>query len=106
MGEYPNGHWVFEDTGEKVAMNKPRPCGKCHRSFRGSDIGEADACLGELPGVKNACCGHGRREESYIMFDNGVTVRSFELCSILRKKIWTRHSKRRMRRRILRQRKG
>lgn len=37
----------------------------------------ADACLGLLPGVANACCGHGTRAESYIQFTNGVTVRGF-----------------------------
>lgn len=36
--------------------------------------GGPDACLGMLPGVANACCGHGTRE-GYIQFTNGVTLR-------------------------------
>ena len=33
-----------------------------------------DACLGTLPGVVDACCGHGIKE-AYIIFENGVTIR-------------------------------
>lgn len=33
-----------------------------------------DPCLGTLPGVSFACCGHGRTE-GYIMFDNGRIMR-------------------------------
>ena len=38
-----------------------------------------DACLGILPGVDNACCGHGVREKSYIRFSNGMVVKGFEV---------------------------
>lgn len=36
-----------------------------------------DPCIGELPGVKFACCGHGGNGAylGYIHFVNGVTVR-------------------------------
>jgi hypothetical protein len=33
-----------------------------------------DPCLGKLPGVKFACCGHGARE-GYMYFENEVIVR-------------------------------
>jgi hypothetical protein len=33
-----------------------------------------DPCLGTLPGVQYACCGHGL-ERGYIMFENGTIVR-------------------------------
>jgi len=33
-----------------------------------------DPCLGTLPGVKFACCGHGHTE-GYVMFRNGKVVR-------------------------------
>lgn len=42
--------------------------------------GQPDPCFGELPGVIEACCGHGGLhaergpEHPYIMFANGVTV--------------------------------
>lgn len=32
-----------------------------------------DPCLGVLPGVLAACCGHGKKQ-GYIYFENGVTV--------------------------------
>ncbi len=40
---------------------------------------KADECLTMLPGVENACCGHGNRNDSYIMFKNGVLVRGFDV---------------------------
>ena len=64
--------WVYSDTKEPVGA-VDGPCGKCG----GAD--DHDKCLGMLPGVVNACCGHGRREDSYIQFVNGVTVRGFIL---------------------------
>jgi hypothetical protein len=33
-----------------------------------------DPCIANLPGVKNACCGHGI-EPGYIQFENGITIR-------------------------------
>ena len=32
-----------------------------------------DACLGALPGVIAACCGHGVKE-GYILFENGISI--------------------------------
>ena len=31
---------------------------------------QCDACLGLLPGVKAACCGHGDRKSSYVIFND------------------------------------
>ena len=28
-----------------------------------------DGCLGTLPGIMNACCGHGDIDEAYVQFD-------------------------------------
>lgn len=49
--------WVYEDTEMKV--DDKRPCRRCGRvpTTEGHD-----ACLGKLPNVWSACCGHG--EES------------------------------------------
>lgn len=46
-----------------------RPCAKCGLSA--SEPGGPDPCLGRLPGVRNACCGHGV-QEPYIEFENGL----------------------------------
>lgn len=45
-------------------------CAHCHLTIT---PGEPDPCLGRLPGVRNACCGHGG--DGYIQFDNGATIR-------------------------------
>jgi len=33
-----------------------------------------DPCLGLLPGVVAACCGHGGKERGYLKFSNGVVL--------------------------------
>ncbi len=77
---WKNGEWLYEDTEEKSGFDGViRPCLKCGKIFNGSNIGKADPCLGELPGVDNACCGHGIREDSYIRFKNGVIIKGFEI---------------------------
>lgn len=62
-----NGRWTYVDDGQPTAGNR-RPCGHCG----GADTeGGHDACLGKLPGVRNACCGHGSIEESYVQLEDG-----------------------------------
>ncbi len=58
---FKNGKWVYEDTGKPVVDN--RPCPRCDKM---PTLEGYDACLGYMPGVKAACCGHGVGE-SYIM---------------------------------------
>lgn len=49
-----NGQWVYKDNEKPIDKN--RPCKKCERPPTKEGY---DACLGYLPGVKYACCGHG-----------------------------------------------
>jgi len=49
-----------------------RPCAAC--GLKRLRTGE-DPCLGHLPGVLNACCGHGV-EPGYIQFENFRVLRS------------------------------
>ncbi len=58
-----NGTWVYTDTGEPVAENKDRPCGHCKQPNRADGH---DACLGEIEGALNACCGHGDPRIAYV----------------------------------------
>lgn len=75
--EEKDGEFFYQDNGQPTAETwKDRPCGHC--GIYNTPEGH-DACLGELPGVMNACCGHGNIEESYIQFENGVIVRGFVL---------------------------
>ena len=73
-----NNEWVYEDdhTPAPASGGKVRPCKKCGTLFT-SGKEEVDPCLGTLPGVDKACCGHGIREASYIRFTNGTVIRGF-----------------------------
>lgn len=51
---YSDGGWLYADT--LTPADDSRPCAKC----AGYPTPEGyDACLGEIPGAKAACCGHG-----------------------------------------------
>lgn len=73
-----DNRWVYEDNHEDIPANggKIRPCKKCGALFPLGE-GEVDSCLGILPGVSNACCGHGIQSQSYVCFTNGVVLRGF-----------------------------
>lgn len=48
-----------------------RVCTKCGGDP--NDFGGHDPCIANLPGVRNACCGHGR-DDPYIEFEDGRVV--------------------------------
>lgn len=56
-------------------------CPACHK--RREKDGH-DPCLGKLPGVKFACCGHGGQGdcEGYIFFTNGKIIRFHKLIEV------------------------
>jgi len=65
-----NGVWLYKEDNTPISIKKP--CPKCNE-FK-LDNGN-DPCLGDLPGVVGACCGHGRKEQQgYILFENGVRI--------------------------------
>lgn len=67
--------WRYTDTGEPTAETwRTRPCGEC--GLYPTPEGH-DPCLGELPGVVSACCGHGQTKESWVRFETGVLLRGF-----------------------------
>jgi len=70
------GKWVYKDTGEDIPANGGvfRPCKRCGKLF---EYGP-DPCLGNLPGVDNACCGHGDSSHAYIRFTNGIIIEGFD----------------------------
>ena len=71
MHEAEPGVWVYSDTGQRVAENPERPCGHCGLPNRPDGH---DACLGELPGVMNACCGHGDQRDAYVQLQTRSTT--------------------------------
>ena len=74
---YEDGEWYYSDNSESAKETKRRECPACGKMPTKEGH---DACLGTLPGVKHACCGHGV-EEGYIMFENGVVIR-FDNCTV------------------------
>lgn len=71
-GYYNDGkNWRYIDNKEIVNAASERPCKKCgHMPTSDGD----DYCIANLPGVMNACCGHGTAE-GYVQFTNGVIIR-------------------------------
>jgi len=63
--------WFYVDTQTPTAGFE-RPCGHCGK--KNTDEGH-DACLGTLPGVMNACCGHGKAREAYVQFPPECVLR-------------------------------
>ncbi len=51
---YINKQWIYEDTKQPIDTN--RACSHCGRQ---PTIEGYDACIGHVPGVESACCGHG-----------------------------------------------
>lgn len=66
-----DGIWIYCDTKEPTAGNR-KNCGFCSKE----DTSEGhDGCIGTLPQVMNACCGHGIPNDAYVQFDNGKIIR-------------------------------
>ncbi len=89
----PKG-WVYTDTGEPTIGNE-RPCGFC--TLENTPEGH-DGCLGTLPGVINACCGHGNDSEAYIQYPDKNIIRGKSamntILNLLKPKIMSRFLKR------------
>lgn len=59
---YQNNEWLYLDS--KQSITNERPCIKCGKMPTPE---EYDACLGYIPNVIHACCGHGV-EDKYIIY--------------------------------------
>ena len=68
--EYSNNQWVYSDTKEPT-VNNERNCGYCGKQ---STKEGHDGCLGTLPGVMNACCGHGQISQMYVQLLDGTVI--------------------------------
>jgi len=71
---FNKGEWFYADSGAPTAGNE-RKCGHCGKE--NSKEGH-DGCLGTLPGVMNACCGHGVIDEAYIQLSPEKCLRGEE----------------------------
>ena len=90
--ELVNNIWVYSDAKESTESTyKNTPCGQCGKSYTSEGH---DGCLGTLPGLMNACCGHGSIEETYIQFLDGVCIRGADakiIIDILKDYIEVKH---------------
>ncbi len=59
--------WRYTD-GVEVTKDPARACGHCGLAVTAEGH---DGCLGEVPGVVNACCGHGVESEAYVVLAAG-----------------------------------
>lgn len=67
-----DGVWRYADTLEPTASTwRFRPCGHCGQP---STLEGHDACVGTLPEITNACCGHGQTTAAYVQFDDGSWI--------------------------------
>ncbi len=78
-----NDRWQFADSG-KPTVGSQRPCGRCseHLTAEGHD-----ACLGMLPGVENACCGHGVIGDAYVWMSDGRRLQGRDAITLMGKLI-------------------
>jgi hypothetical protein len=76
--EWDGTRWLFSDDKTPVPGygGQFRPCKKCGAVMNDH---EADKCLGQLPGVRNACCGHGVPSQAYISFHSGLIIEGFSV---------------------------
>ena len=61
---YFKNKWVYKD--DMKPLDEHRPCRRCERPPTKDGH---DACLGEIPGITSACCGHGVEEPFVIKAD-------------------------------------
>lgn len=59
--------WFYMDDDK--AADQDRPCPRCGRMPTKEGY---DACLGYIPGVVSACCGHGVCEPFILYQDDGI----------------------------------
>ena len=79
-----NNVHTYADTGEEVKFfpngcinAEQRQCPHCNLTQSDG----IDPCLGRLPGVRAACCGHGVKD-GYIAFTNhtSIKIKIFSIC--------------------------
>ena len=71
---FADGRWRWAATGRFLIMGahaSDPPCTVCH--LPPTPEGH-DPCLGTLPGVTSACCGHGGVVEGYRVYEDGTRV--------------------------------
>lgn len=66
------GVWYYQSDGVPVDDDLDRPCARCGRPPSPEGY---DACMGYVPGVSSACCGHGEGPGFVIWRDGAMFSR-------------------------------
>ena len=79
FAEDPDGCWAPRNAKGQFISLKDLRCTECGKK---STKEGHDPCLGKLPGVINACCGHNKKGHNkdgtgYIMFENGMYIEGY-----------------------------
>lgn len=72
MEEFIKDTWIYSNNKQPVSSDKNRFCGHCGKSQTKEGH---DGCIGTLPNVMNACCGHGTIDEAFVQYYNGKIIR-------------------------------
>ena len=79
--EFVNGECIYSDTKKSTVDTwQDRSCGRCGKHFTKEGH---DACLGTLPGIMNACCGHGDSRDAYVQFLDRFSIHGEDAIAIL-----------------------
>ena len=74
--------WLYVDDNTPTKDHwEKRPCGRCGRLVTANGH---DPCIANLPGVRNACCGHGEEVGAYVQFDDGRRVSGAAALAVFR----------------------
>lgn len=78
-----NGEYLYKDSDKPVSENwQTTNCGHCNLPFTPEGH---DGCIGTLPNVLNACCGHGITQDAYVQFEDR-TIRGQEAIDYINNK--------------------
>ena len=81
--EYKNDEWIYSKSKESTVETwEEKPCGICGKKFTKDG---RDPCIGTLPNVINACCGHGNIEEAYVQFSLDDMISGNEAIEYIKK---------------------
>ena len=74
--------WRYLDTDESTVDTwQDRSCGVCKEPNTKEGC---DSCLGTIPNVMNACCGHGDDALAYVQFVDQSTIQGDEAVSFIK----------------------
>lgn len=76
------GEWRMANPMKSSLPLDELPCGHCGKE--NTPEGH-DGCVGTLPGVMNACCGHGDTKDAYVQFPNGQIMQKQEALDYINK---------------------